>query len=261
MPKIGIIAGSGFYEIEGVGVKELKKIQTPYGDPSDIYRVCEWAGIEFVFLSRHGTPHQIPPHRINYRANIWGFGEMGVERIISVNSVGGITKEMNPGDLVIPDQIMDMTQGRVSTFYDGPVSIHIDFTMPYCSELRAAVIRAGRNHEKRLRETGTYVCTNGPRLESKAEIRYFALIGADIVGMTGMPEASLARELEICFAGIAMVTNRAAGISDDRVTATEVVETMKSSMERVRNLILETLKQIPAERTCDCRNALKGAKL
>lgn len=261
MPKIGIISGSGFYKIKGVKVKETKKIKTPYGEPSDIYRICELSGKEVAFLSRHGSPHHITPHMINYRANIWGFKELGIERILSVNAVGGINRKMRPGDIVIPDQIIDMTYGRASTFYDKDKVFHIDFTMPFCTELRKAVLNAGKKYDKNLHRSGTYICVNGPRLESKAEISYFSKIGANIVGMTVMPEACLARELELCFACIAVVTNYAAGISVKKLTATEVIETMKVSMERIKNLLIETLKIIPEIRTCDCKNALKEARM
>lgn len=261
MPKIGIVGGSGFYEIEGVEVRQLRKVTTPYGEPSDSYRVCEWSGSEFAFLSRHGSPHHIPPHRINYRANIWGFREIGVKRIISVNSVGGISGRMKPETIVVPEQIIDMTHGRSSTFYDGNEVVHIDFTLPFCRELREAVIAAGKNSDTELIESGTYLCVNGPRLESKAEIDYFSKIGADIVGMTVMPEACLARELEMCFACIAVVTNRAAGISGTRLTTTEVIETMKTSLSKVKTLIMGVLQMVPQERTCDCRTALGEAKM
>jgi len=261
MPNIGIIAGSGFYEIEGIEIKDLKKVTTPYGEPSDLYRLCEMSGREVVFLSRHGTPHHIPPHRINYRANIWGFRELGVERILSVNAVGGINRKLRPGDMVIPDQIIDMTHGRATTFYDGNEVIHIDFTHPFCSELREALIGMGRKLGVAPVESGTYICVNGPRLESKAEIQYFSSMGADIVGMTVMPEAHLARELELCYAGIAVVTNYAAGISPQRLTTAEVVEGMKASMKRVRDLIAEALKVVPLQRACECQNALKDARM
>lgn len=261
MPKIGIIAGSGFYDIEGVRVKEHKEIKTPYGSPSDPYRVCESSGIEFAFLSRHGSPHRLAPHKVNYRANIWGFRELGVERILSISAAGGINPELKPGDIVITDQIIDMTNGRASTFYDENEVVHIDFTMPYCSELRGFVLDAGKKTGIELRNSGTYVCVNGPRLETKAEIAHFAKIGGDIVGMTGMPEACLAREVEICFSSIAVVTNYAAGISAKKLTATEVVETMKLSMERTRRLLLKTISIIPEKRTCECKDALKGARM
>jgi 5'-methylthioadenosine phosphorylase len=261
MPKIGIIAGSGFYEMEGVEVKELRKLTTPYGEPSDMYRICDISGREVAFLSRHGTPHHIPPHRINYRANIWGFRELGVERILSVNAVGGISGRLRPGDVVIADQIVDMTHGRASTFYDENEVLHIDFTVPFCNELRAALINAGKESGTEIKESGTYICVNGPRLETRAEIGYFSIVGADIVGMTVMPEACLARELELCLACIAVVTNYAAGISESGLTTTEVKETMKLSMERITNLIGKALAVLPESRTCDCRNALKEAKM
>jgi len=261
MPGIGVIAGSGLYEIEGVAVRDIKKVSTPYGEPSDVYRLCEMSSIEFVFLARHGTPHHIPPHMINYRANIWGFRELGVERILSINAAGAISRGVKPGDIVIPDQVIDMTHGRHSTFYDGDEVVHIDFTMPYCPELRNAIIDAGREAGLQLAGSGTYICVNGPRLESRAEIEFFAHIGADIVGMTGMPEACLARELELCFAAVSVATNYAAGIYGGRLTTTEVVETMKAARERIKNLLNETLKAIPEKRACGCKDALKGARM
>ncbi len=261
MPRIGIIAGSGFYEMEGIEVKELRKLTTPYGEPSDMYRICDVSGKEVVFMSRHGVPHHIPPHRINYRANIWGFRELGVERILSVNAVGGISGNVKPGDVVIPDQIVDMTHGRASTFYDENEVVHINFTAPFCAETRAAVIKTSKESGVHAVESGTYVCVNGPRLETGAEIKFFSMVGADIVGMTVMPEACLARELELCLACIAVVTNYGAGISGKEITATEVVEGMKLSLERIRRLIRQTIETIPDLRSCDCQRALKEAKM
>lgn len=261
MPKIGIIAGSGFYEIEGVRTKESRRIGTPFGEPSDVYRICEFSGIEFAFLSRHGSPHRIPPHRVNYPANIWGFREIGVERVFAVNAVGGIHRELRPGDIVVPDQCIDMTHGRASTFYEGEEVVHIDFTHPYCHVLRNALLECGKRGGANLKDSGTYVCVNGPRLETMAEIKFFESMGADIVGMTAMPEACLARELEVCFAGIAVVTNYAAGISDKRLAATEVVETMKVSMGRIKGLLMGTLGLVPEERTCECSRALTDARI
>lgn len=261
MLKTGIIAGSGFYNIEGVKVKETKKISTPYGDPSDVYRICEFGGMEFAFLSRHGTPHHIPPHKINYRANLWGFRELGIERILAVNSVGGINPEMKPGDIVTPDQIIDMTHGRAATFYDADEVAHIDFSSPYCREVNSYIAEAAEKTGNKLKKTGTYVATNGPRLETAAEIRFFGNIGGDMVGMTGMPEACLARELGICFSCIAVITNHAAGISTHKLTVTEVIESMHGAMEKVRSLLMKTLESLPGKRTCECSEALKDAKL
>jgi 5'-methylthioadenosine phosphorylase len=256
---IGVIGGSGLYEIEGVTIKEIKKVFTPFGYPSDSYRIGEFSGKEIVFLPRHGSLHNIPPHKINYRANIWGFKELGAERVISLSAAGGISLGMKPGTIVIPDQVIDMTKGRDSTFYDGDKVIHIDFTEPYCPELRSYVFRAGEKSGINLKKSGTYVCVNGPRLETKAEIKFFSGIGADIVGMTAMPEASLAREAEICFAGVTVVTNYAAGITKKRLRATEVIEVMKETAVRLKELLKEVFKLIQVKRECICKESLKDA--
>jgi 5'-methylthioadenosine phosphorylase len=258
---IGIIGGSGLYEIEGVVIKEAKRISTPFGEPSDSYRIGEIDGIEVAFLPRHGSLHNITPNKINYRANIWGFKELGVERIITVNAVGGINSRMKPGDIVVLRQIIDMTEGRESTFYDKEEVIHVDFTEPYCPELRSAILSAGKKSGIKLKQKATYICTNGPRLESAAEIKAFSLLGADVVGMTGMPEASLAREFEICLAGLAVVTNYAAGISKRRLTVTEVKENMAETTEKIRLLFKKTLGIIPHDRNCPCKDALKDARM
>jgi len=261
MPRTGVIAGSGFYDGEGVKVQELRKLSTPYGEPSDIFRICEISGKEVVLLSRHGTPHHIPPHMVNYRANLWGFRELGVERVFSVNAVGGISPRLEPGDLVIADQIIDMTHGRAATFYDRSEVVHIDFTQPFCHELRRTLIDAGEKIGTTIASAGTYICVEGPRLETRAEIQFFSMAGADIVGMTAMPEACLARELELCFACLAVVTNHAAGISEKRLTRAEVIATMKHSRERIKSVISQALSILPESRTCDCEHALKKAKL
>jgi 5'-methylthioadenosine phosphorylase len=187
--------------------------------------------------------------------------EMGVERVISINAVGGIEAGLVPGDIVLPDQVIDMTHGRASTFYESDEVVHIDFTAPYCSEVRQVITRAGMESCVSLRDSGTYICVNGPRLESRAEIQHFSKIGADIVGMTVMPEACLARELELCFAGIAVVTNYAAGISGKKLTTKEVVETMKGSLERIKKLVMGALKHIPGKRSCECPHALQDAAM
>lgn len=258
---IGVIGGSGVYDIERVVIKEDKKISTPFGAPSDSYRIGEISGVEVAFLPRHGSPHHIAPHKINYRANIWGFRELGAERIISINAVGGISRKMIPGAIVILNQIIDMTEGRASTFYDEEEIVHVDFTEPYCPELRIAILTAGKNAGFALKENAVYICVNGPRFETAAEIKAFSLLGADVVGMTGMPEASLARELSICFAGIGVVTNYAAGISGNRLTTTEVVRTMAESAEVVKILLERTFINIPHTRNCGCKDALADAKM
>lgn len=259
---IGIIGGSGLYDIEGVHLREVRRVMTPFGSPSDGYRLVDFDGRRIVFLPRHGSAHSIPPHKINYRANIWGFRELGVERIISIGASGGITQHMIPGMIVIPDQILDFTSGRDMTYHHGEEGvIHIDFTEPYCPALREALTEAGSKTGIPLIASGTYVCVNGPRLETKAEIKAFSLLGADIVGMTGMPEAVLAREAELCYAGVSVVTNFAAGVIGQKLTAAEVLSGMHRVVAALKVLLLETFAHIPAERACSCKNALREGKI
>jgi 5'-methylthioadenosine phosphorylase len=259
---IGVIGGSGLYEIEGVRIREQRSIRTPFGDPSGAYLMGDFSGDEVVFLPRHGSGHAIPPHKINYRANIWGFKELGVERIISVGATGGIDAVMAPGTMVVLDQIVDLTAGRQATFYDGGDGVtHIDFTEPYCPEVRHAITEAGNNLDMVLKKSGTYICTNGPRLETRAEIEFYSQIGASVVGMTGMPEASLAREAEICYAGIAVVTNYAAGITGKKLTSAEVIDTMNRTSLHLKELLRESFGLIPKDRNCSCKTALKDARI
>jgi 5'-methylthioadenosine phosphorylase len=256
---IGVIGGSGLYEISGVTIKDVKNISTPFGKPSDSLKIGEFLKRKVVFLPRHGSKHNIPPHKINYRANIWGLKKIGVERIISLSAVGVISSGVRPGTILIPDQIIDMTKDRISTFYDGNKVVHIDFTEPYCPELRAFIIRAGLNLGINLKKSGTYVCVDGPRLETKAEIKFFSGIGADVVGMTTMPEAALAREAGICFSAITVITNYAAGITKKRLRAREVIEVMQKTTLKLKELLKELFKNIPVERQCTCKEALKEA--
>ncbi len=264
--KIGLIGGSGLYKIDGLEIIKEVSISTPYGRPSSVYKIGTIAAKgdekEIVFLPRHGMPHSIAPHKINYKANIWGFKSLGVDRIISISAVGGINPDMPPGSIVILDQIIDQTFGaRASTFYDKNKVVHIDFTNPYCPEMRDFIIKASQTVKLSIKEAGTYICVNGPRLETAKEIHFFSIIGADAVGMTAMPEASLARELQICMAGISVVTNYAAGISKTKLTTTEVVETMKNSTELIKSLLKEVVTIMPSIRTCPCKDSLENAEL
>lgn len=262
MSKIGVIGGSGLYEIKGFVLKKKRTLSTPYGKPSDQYLTGTMGKTEIIFLPRHGSHHNIPPHMINYRANIWGFRKLGVDRILSISAAGGINKGLKPGDIVISDQILDMTKERKSTYYDGKEGvIHIDFTEPYCPELRRILLKAGRQKRLSLKNGGTYVAVEGPRLETASEIKSFSILGGDIVGMTGMPEAALARELEICYAGISVVANYAAGISRRKLTVAEVMEAMKDSTEKIKDLLKSTFTLIPEQMKCSCKDALKEAKI
>jgi 5'-methylthioadenosine phosphorylase len=259
---IGLIGGSGLYDIGGLEIREEISLSTPYGAPSSTYKLGNLDGTEIVFLARHGIPHRVPPHKVNYRANIWGFKSLGVERIISIGAVGGIKRAMQPGSVVVLDQIIDMTLGaRAATFYDEEKVVHVDFTHPYCSELREIFIQAAGHVSLPVKKSGTYICVNGPRLETEKEIEFFSFIGADVVGMTAMPEAALARELEMCCTGISVVTNYAAGIAGARLTTTEVVETMRNSLDALKALLRAVLPHIPAHRSCACKDALKDAEI
>ncbi len=214
MPVLGIIGGSGLNrmaELEDVR-RELRS--TPYGEPSAALTFGRLHGAAVVFLARHGDGHVIAPHRINYRANIRALHDCGVREVVAVATVGGILEDLEPGSIVVPDQIIDYTHGRAATFFDGvdlPLD-HVDFTQPFCETLRGRLLRAGAYAGERLRDGGVYGATQGPRLETAAEIRRMARDGADVVGMTGMPEAVLARELGLSYAMLAVVVNAAAGV-------------------------------------------------
>lgn len=254
--KIGIIGGSGLSESK-VSENSIY-LETPYGKPSAAYEIEYFADKEIIFLRRHGEHHSIPPHRVNYKANIFGFKELSVERIIGVFAVGSLDEKISPGMIVIPDQLIDFTQGaRENTFYNGPKVVHIDFTTPFCNELRNLIIKASKILGIETLNEGTYVCVNGPRLETAAEIRFFKNIGGHIIGMTLMPEASLARELALCYTAICVVVNFAAGISKTSLTIREVIEVMNHTKDDIRRLIKETIKIIPIERNCHCKNALE----
>ncbi|MBF0457341.1 MAG: S-methyl-5'-thioadenosine phosphorylase [Nitrospirae bacterium] len=261
MPEIGIIGGSGVYRMPSVELLREEVVDTPYGAPSDVYKILRISGIEVAFLARHGGGHAIPPHKVNYRANIRGFKSLGVKRLLSLGAVGGINPVISPGTIVVTDQIIDMTTGRASTFYDKDEVYHVDFSEPFCPELRAAFIEAAGAINLPVLQRGTYVCTNGPRFETRAEIRYYSIIGADVVGMTAMPEAALAREAEICYGTLATLTNYAAGIGREKLTTTEVIETINKSSINLNAMLQKTVSLITAQRNCPCKDALKDAKI
>lgn len=261
MPVLGVIGGSGIYDVPGLDITDSVKLTTPYGEPSDLYRIGKSDGIEVAFLPRHGSMHHIQPHKINYRANIWGFRELGVSKILSISASGGISAAIAPGSIVVPDQIIDMTSGRDSTFHDEEEVVHVDFTVPFCPDLRENIFAASEKAGIRLTGKGTYICVNGPRLETAAEIRAFSVMGADMVGMTGMPEAVLARELEICFAAISVITNHAAGISGGKLTATEVAKSMKASAEDIKGLLKAFFAIDFSASACSCGQALRDSRM
>lgn len=259
--KIAIIGG---YDIAAILEPPIEKkiIDTPYGKSPEIL-IGTVAGKKVASLPRHGVGHAFPPHKVNYRANIWALKTLGVERIIGNTAVGSLNENMKPGDFVILSNFIDfVSDGRPKTFYDGGDSgvAHIDCTEPYCPEIRSALIDAAKHLKIPYHEKGVYICTSGPRFETAAEIKMFKQFGGDVVGMTQVPEVVLARELEMCYSAFSIVTNFAAGISPLRLTHNEVVELMRDKLEDIKKLYVETIKRIPKERKCQCKDLLKGAK-
>jgi len=249
--EIGIIGGSGLYDPEVIeGAKELK-IYTPYGPPSDSIIVGMLKNRKVAFLPRHGKGHRIPPHMINSRANIWALKELGVRRLVTVSAVGSLREDYRPGDFVCPDQFIDMTRRRVYTFYDGPVVAHVSMADPFCPELRDVCVRTARQLGIAMHPTGTYVCIEGPRFSTRAESRLWRTFGADIVGMTLVPEVNLAREARMCFLNISMVTDYDVW-AEHPVTAQEVARVMSENIEKVKRLLVELIPAIPTERSCKC---------
>ncbi len=246
MTSIAIIGGSGFTSLNGLEITRKQIQQTPYGEPSGPLTFGVFSEREIVFLHRHGNPYFIPPHEINYRANIWALSENNVENIISVNAVGGITQEMFPGRLVIPEQLIDYTWGRRHTYFDEGTDnlTHIEFTNPYSETLRKHLIEAGKSAKLDIYAGGTYGATQGPRLETAAEINRMEKDGCDIVGMTGMPETVLARELEINYASISVVANWAAGKSKETINMEMIENNLNQGIEKVCTLLEKTIPEI-----------------
>jgi 5'-methylthioinosine phosphorylase len=238
---LAIIGGSGLAKLANLRSTTRKEVRTPYGEPSAPLTFGEIAGRGIVFLARHGDGHTIAPHQVNYRANVWALKESGATEILSVATVGGISAHARPGALMVPHQIVDYTWGRASTFFEGPGAPvkHIDFTEPYSRPLREKLLAAARSCGEAVHDGAVYATTQGPRLETAAEIERLARDGADIVGMTAMPEAALARELELAYAAIAVVANHAAGRGDSRtaVSLEAIVAVLDKAMDRVRRIV------------------------
>lgn len=240
---LAIIGGTGLTQIEALTIVGEEHITTPFGEPSAPYLLGELNGKKLVFLARHGNPHRIPPHKINYRANIWGLKQLGVTEIIGVAAVGGIGAEMAPAVIAIPDQLIDYSYGREHTFFADDLEhvTHIDFTEPYTPSLRARIMQAAQQANISITPSGTYGCTQGPRLETVAEIKRMANDGCDLVGMTGMPEASLARELGLAYANISVVANWAAGVVEGEITMAEIEKNLEVGMTNAIALLKATV--------------------
>lgn len=239
MTTLAIIGGTGLTQLSDLKIIKRERLDTPYGAPSAEFVTGELNDKAVIFLARHGNPHTIAPHKINYRANIWGLKQLGVTQIIAVAAVGGITKHMSPAHIAIPDQLIDYSYGRNHTFFDDanyPVT-HIDFTHPYNQKLRAQLITAAANANISITPEATYGCTQGPRLETPAEIKRMKQDGCDVVGMTAMPEAALAKELGIDYAAISVIANWAAGTTPNEITMAEIEHNLHSGMENTKQLL------------------------
>jgi 5'-methylthioadenosine phosphorylase len=258
---IGIIGGSGVYDITKQAENiEKKIIKTPYGDSAEI-SLFEIYGKNIAFMPRHSGDHSCPPHKINYRANIWGLHSLGVNQIIATNAVGSLDIKIHPGSLVVVDDFIDFTSFRKRTFYDDEV-VHVDVTEPYCNRLRNQIIaNKSTVSPGDFVDRGVYVCNEGPRFESPAEIKMFQNLGGDLVGMTGLPEVVLAREKEICYASICIVSNYGASISPEKLTMDEVFEIMELKGAEIIDLIYKSIETMDEKFSCSCLSALNGSRV
>jgi 5'-methylthioadenosine phosphorylase len=248
---IGVIGGSGFYSL--LDAPEQRTVDTPYGAPSDAITLGALAGRDVAFVPRHGADHRFPPHLVPYRANLWALRSLGVRQVVSLSAVGSLTTSLPTGTLVVPDQVVDRTSGRAHTFFDGPTGVgHATFADPYCPRGRAAAVGAGGAHDG-----GALVVINGPRFSSRAESLEFQSQRWSIIGMTGMPEATLARELALCYTTLALVTDLDAGVeAGEGVTHAEVLATFAANLPKLRDLLVGTLSRLPpSQADCGCGDA------
>jgi 5'-methylthioadenosine phosphorylase len=252
--EIGIFGGTGFYRF----LDHLQEVAvaTPFGPPSAKVAVGEMGGRTVAFLARHGANHELPPHKVNFRANAWALRRLGVRRILAPCSVGSLQPHVKPGEFVVVDQLVDRTSGRADTFFDGPTLAHVPFADPYCPELRRALIDAGRAEGVTVHEKGTVVVIQGPRFSTRAESRWFGSAGWEVVNMTQYPEAILARELGMCYSGVALVTDYDAGLEGvegiEPVTIEVVFKVLAENIEKVQATLVRAVPTIPSERTCAC---------
>lgn len=257
MPDIAIIGGTGVYDPSILTDVHDDKVMTPFGEV--IFKVGTYNGKAVAFIPRHGSHHSIPPHKINYRANIWAIKKIGVKKIFATTAVGSLNPDMKPGDFVLIDQFLDFTKSRISTFFEGEGGkvVHLDVSEPYCPHLRQVLKKSAEKLGIRAHMGGTYVCTEGPRFETPAEIKMYAKLGGDVVGMTNVPEVTLAHEAEMCYSTVSMVTNQAAGISKTPLTHAEVVATMEKNGANIKNLIMKAIDLLDSvEETCSCANTI-----
>jgi 5'-methylthioadenosine phosphorylase len=257
--RTGIIGGSGLYVIDGIDIVDHLSIDTPFGPPSDDLVLARINGHEVVFLPRHGQYHRIPPHRINYRANIHALKQAGVRQVVSISAVGSLREDIRPGDFVLVDQFIDRTQGRPATFFDGPVVAHVSMADPICASLTARLARACAECDIHTHPNGAYLVMQGPQFSSRAESMLYRSWGMDVIGMTNMPEAKLAREAEMCYATVAMCTDYDCWHDEEEdVNVSSIIEIMQSNVKKAQKMI-QTLFRLPGSHACDagCQHALE----
>jgi len=260
--EVGIIGGTGIQEMPDLVDVERVEVHTPFGAPSAAYRVGTLEGRRVAFLNRHGEGHTLLPSDLNFRANIFGLKSLGVRRIFSASAVGSMKETIHPLDVVIPDQFFDRTRHRVDTFFGDGVAVHVGFADPLCPELRGALAGAARETEVRAHEGGTYLCMEGPQFSTRAESEVYRSWGVDVIGMTNLTEARLAREAEICYATLALVTDYDCWkVDDEPVTVEGVVENLRRNAETARRMVRKALERMPSERSCPCGDALASAIL
>ncbi|MHA7734100.1 S-methyl-5'-thioadenosine phosphorylase [Nitrosopumilus sp. S6] len=257
--EIGIFGGTGIYDSGLLEDAKEVDIDTPYGKPSDTITVGTFKGRKIAFLPRHGKKHAIPPHRINFKANIWAFKELGVTRIIAPSAVGSLKEELAPGHFVLPSQFLDFTKSRDGSFSEDGRVIHISVADPFCPELQSSIVAVTDNQNTHIHKDCTYVCIEGPRFSTKAESKFYRTTGADIIGMTLVPECQLAREAQICYASISTVTDYDVW-AEKPVTAKEVLETLSKNVEGTKKILTELIEKIPKTRSCTCAKALEEAE-
>lgn len=262
LPKVqvGVIGGSGLYDLDELKEVRSVPVETPYGPPSGEFLCGKLEGVSVAFLPRHGVGHTIPPSRINFRANIYALKSLGVESIISVSAVGSMKEEIAPGDLIIPDQFVDRTQGRKSTFFEEGVVAHIAFAEPTCPQMSEIVYHEASKLEKKVHRGGVYLCIEGPQFSTRAESRIYRSWGVDVIGMTNLPEARLAREAEICYTPLALSTDYDCWKGDEAsVTTEKILQTLLSNVAAAKEVIRAALPQVSQIERCLCREALKDA--
>lgn len=262
LAEIGVFGGSGFYKL--FDQCEEKWVETPYGNPSDKVVIGTMAGKKVAFLPRHGANHQIPPHKINFRANLWAMKSIGVTRIISPCAAGSLQKHVMPGQFVVCDQFVDRTSGRIDTFYDGPIATHVSAADPYCPQLRELAVKAGEAAGIVMHPKGTVVVIQGPRFGTKSESRWYTSMGWEVINMTQYPEVHLAHELEMCVVNISLITDYDSGLVGDvdPVSHSEVVKVFGENISKLQNLLVKLIETIPAERkSCPCSTTLKHARV